>query len=76
LVLPAVVLFFEPALLSFSKAKVSAMVTKMQEEDAFETDALIILTMEKIVSREQEALEAMKEELATYGSSTKDLYSH
>ncbi len=48
----------------------------MQEEDAFETDALIVLTMEEIVSRKQEALEAMKEELATYGSSTKDLYSH
>jgi hypothetical protein len=65
-----------PLLESFSKAKVSAMVTKMQEEDAFETDALIVLTMEEIVSRKQEALEAMKEELATYGSSTKDLYSH
>lgn len=36
---------------SFSKVEVSAMVTKMQEEDAFETDALIVLTMEEIVSR-------------------------
>jgi len=36
---------------SFSKAEVSAMVTKMQEEEAFETNALIVLTMEEIVSR-------------------------
>jgi hypothetical protein len=48
-----------PLFKSFSKAEVSAMVTKMQEEDAFETDDLIILTMEEIVSREQEALASL-----------------
>jgi hypothetical protein len=48
-----------PLLERFSKTKVSAMVTKMQEEDAFETDNLIVLTMEEIVSREQEALASL-----------------
>ncbi len=36
---------------SFSKTEVAAMVAKMQEEVAFETDSLIVLTMEEIVSR-------------------------
>jgi hypothetical protein len=56
-----------PGPVSFSKAEVNKMVVRVQEESAFNTDALAVLTMDEIVENEKLELKEMEEELATYG---------
>ena len=52
---------------SFSRSNVHAMVSKIHEEDAFDTDTLVVLTLEEIEAREDEMLADMTKELAQYG---------
>ena len=52
---------------SFSRSNVNAMVSKIHEEDAFETETLVVLTLEEIEAREDEMLAEMNKELAQYG---------
>ena len=52
---------------SFSRSNVNAMVAKIHEEDAFDTDTLVVLTLEEIEAREDDLLAGMNEELAAYG---------
>lgn len=52
---------------SFTKAQVSAMVEKMHEEAAFDTDALKVLTLEELLNRERLLLEEMEGQLAGFG---------
>eukprot|EP00563_Minutocellus_polymorphus_P005222 CAMPEP_0181038320 /NCGR_PEP_ID=MMETSP1070-20121207/9869_1 /TAXON_ID=265543 /ORGANISM="Minutocellus polymorphus, Strain NH13" /LENGTH=1614 /DNA_ID=CAMNT_0023116089 /DNA_START=216 /DNA_END=5060 /DNA_ORIENTATION=+ len=53
---------------SFSRSNVNAMVSKIHEEDAFDTDTLIVLTLEEIEAREDEMLAEMIKELAEFGN--------
>mmetsp|Transcript_27717 Transcript_27717/g.31999 ORF Transcript_27717/g.31999 Transcript_27717/m.31999 type:complete len:1553 (+) Transcript_27717:169-4827(+) len=53
---------------SFSKSEVTSMVAKIHEEDAFETQSLLVLTMEEIDAREREVLASMEDELNMFGN--------
>jgi len=55
----------EPA--SFNKTQVKTMVARMQEEAAFDTDALRVLTMEELQERDRLELEEMQAELQNLG---------
>lgn len=52
---------------SFNRSEVKRMGAQLHEEEAFNTTSLTILTMEEIETREQEILDEMEEELATFG---------
>uniref|UniRef100_A0A7S4JIP1 DDT domain-containing protein n=1 Tax=Odontella aurita TaxID=265563 RepID=A0A7S4JIP1_9STRA len=56
-----------PSPQSFNKRQVNAMVAQLQEEEAFNTTSLTILTMEEIESKEKEILIEMEEELNSFG---------
>lgn len=58
-----------PAPESFSKQEVSQMISKLQEEEAFDTNLLEILTMEELLERERKKLTEMKEQLENIGGS-------
>jgi len=62
---------FLPTPQSFSKSDVNHMVAKINEENAFNTTALEVLTLEEIENREAYDLSAMEEELNSYGDPTK-----
>uniref|UniRef100_A0A7S2YBB6 DDT domain-containing protein n=1 Tax=Entomoneis paludosa TaxID=265537 RepID=A0A7S2YBB6_9STRA len=52
---------------SFTKNAVSKMVERMQEEAAFDTDALTVLTLDKVLERERLHLEEMEGQLVGFG---------
>lgn len=52
---------------TFSKTQISKMVVRMQEEAAFDTDALRVVSLEQLVEREKNELEEMEGELSGYG---------
>jgi hypothetical protein len=52
---------------SFNRSEVTKMVARMQEEAAFNTDSLTVLTMDEILSREKQALQEMEERLRSFG---------
>ncbi len=52
---------------NYPKSDVNAMVTKIHEEEAFGTNALVVLTLEEIHAREENELASMEEELASFG---------
>lgn len=52
---------------SFNKTEVNAMVTKINEESAFESSSVLVLTMDEIKNREEEYLEQLEDRLASYG---------
>lgn len=54
---------------NFSKNEVRTMVSKINDESAFNTSELEILTLEEIESREKLALSEMEEEMAELGDS-------
>jgi len=56
-----------PTLQDFNKSDVNAMVKKINEETAFDTVALEVLTLDEIQAREAKELTSMEEELSTYG---------
>jgi len=56
-----------PAPENFNKSEVNAMVAKIQEEAAFGTNALTVLTMDEIKSNEEEHLLSLKKELSSFG---------
>jgi hypothetical protein len=52
---------------SFKKAEVVQRVAKIQEAAAFETESLLVLTMEELLERESRDLSAMEEQLQDLG---------
>lgn len=52
---------------SFTKAEVSKMVVRMQEEAAFDTDILRVFSLEELVEKEQRELEEMEGQFAGFG---------
>ena len=52
---------------NFSRSNVQAMVAKIHEEDAFDADTLVVLTLEEIEAREEEILANMQQELSGMG---------
>ncbi len=56
-----------PGVKQLSKNEVKAMVLRINEENAFNTTELEVLTLEEIESRENHTLNEMEEELAGYG---------
>jgi hypothetical protein len=52
---------------SFSKTEVTKMVVRMQEEAAFDADALRVLTMDELLDREKRELESLEGQLAGLG---------
>jgi len=52
---------------SFKKAEVVERVAKIQESSAFETELLIVLSMEELIEREKRNLEVMEEDLKELG---------
>ena len=53
-----------PAPESFGKIEVNKMVARMQEEAAFETHSVRVLTMEEVLQQDKEDLRLMEEQLA------------
>lgn len=53
---------------SFNKAEVSAMIKKMKEQAAFDTDALRVITFSELEQREKNELEELEGQLAGFGS--------
>uniref|UniRef100_A0A7S4VAH9 DDT domain-containing protein n=1 Tax=Ditylum brightwellii TaxID=49249 RepID=A0A7S4VAH9_9STRA len=56
-----------PTVDGFNRSEVNTMVAKIQEEEAFDTHALLVLTMDEIQAREESTLASMEERLAQYG---------
>lgn len=56
-----------PAPESFNKSEVRKMVERIQEETAFDTDALRVLTTDELLEREKVQLEEMEGELLRFG---------
>jgi hypothetical protein len=52
---------------SFSKSEVTRMVAKLQEEAAFDTDALRVLSLDELIEREKRELEEMEAQLEGLG---------
>ena len=52
---------------SFNKSEVNAMVMKLHEEEAFNTNSVLVLTLDEIETREKEILSEMEEELQNFG---------
>jgi hypothetical protein len=52
---------------SFNKLEVKKMVTRMQEEAAFDTHALRVLTMKQLLEREKRELEELEGQLLGFG---------
>lgn len=52
---------------SFNKTEVNAMVSKINEESAFEANSVLVLSMDEIISREEDNLEVLESRLKTYG---------
>jgi len=52
---------------SFNKTQVSQMVTRLQEEAAFDTDVLRVFTLDELVEKEQRELEEMEGQFAGFG---------
>jgi hypothetical protein len=53
---------------SFNKTEVNKMVSRMQEEAAFNTDSLTVLTYEEILAREKRKLKEMEERFRSFGN--------
>ena len=52
---------------SFNKGEVNATVAKIQEETAFGTSVLVVLTLEEVERREKAHLKSLQDELESYG---------
>lgn len=52
---------------SFSKSEVTRMVTKLQEEAAFDTDALRVLSLDELIEKEKRELEEMEAQFEGLG---------
>lgn len=51
---------------SFNKTEVNMMVKKMQEEAAFDTHSVIVISLDEIRERDEEELRAMEDDLKAY----------
>lgn len=52
---------------SFNDKEVSQMVVRLQEEEAFETDALAVLTMSELIEKESRELEELEGQFSGFG---------